>query len=213
MVERLLLASEQKRYPRRAGCHTLQLPASTPHRISLRLAARLLRLPLQGGVILALQTGDVVYTLGREHDLHHAKESGKEPCAGLKNHSPLEGESARGRSPLSSRRGGTRRPVSEYQRRVGGVVRALEGFRQAAWRTFCRKSWTCIMQAPLIATSHQPLQSFPFPQSALDSAGRVGVIFRQLSWLVRPATSQPSCQALMQSASDRGDSFDRNAFP
>ena len=32
----------------------LAWPASTPHRISLRLAARLLRLPLKGGVILRL---------------------------------------------------------------------------------------------------------------------------------------------------------------
>ena len=46
-----------------------------------------------------------VYTLDREHGqsrvasgLHHAKESGKKPCAGLKHHSPLRGESARGRS-------------------------------------------------------------------------------------------------------------------
>ena len=61
-----------------------------PHRISLRLTARLLRLPLEGGVIPAVLTDDVVYTLDREHGLHHAKESGKKPCAGLKNHSPLE---------------------------------------------------------------------------------------------------------------------------
>ena len=81
-------------------------PASTPHRISLRLAAWILRLPLEGGVIPALRTGDVVYTLDREHGLHPAKQSGKKPCAGLKNHSPLEGESARpGRSPQSSRWG------------------------------------------------------------------------------------------------------------
>ena len=49
--------------------------------------------------------GGIVHTLNREHGLHRAQESGKEPCASLKNHSPLEGESARGRSPLSSRRG------------------------------------------------------------------------------------------------------------
>ena len=53
----------------------------------------LLRLPLKGGVIPALRTGDVVYTLDREHGLHPAKESGKKPCAGLEDHSPLEGES------------------------------------------------------------------------------------------------------------------------
>ena len=40
-------------------------PASTPHRISLRLAARLLRLPLKGGVIRE-QTGNILYTINRE---------------------------------------------------------------------------------------------------------------------------------------------------
>ena len=45
------------------------------------------------------------HTLDREHGLHHAKESGKKLSSALKNHSPLEGESARGRSPQSSRRG------------------------------------------------------------------------------------------------------------
>ena len=40
-------------------------PASTPHRISLRLAARLLRLPLKGGVI-RVQTGNILYTINRE---------------------------------------------------------------------------------------------------------------------------------------------------
>ena len=62
-------------------------------------------LPLEGGVIPAVRTGDVVYTLDREHGLHPAKQSGKKP--GLKDHSPLEGESARpGRSPQSIRRWG-----------------------------------------------------------------------------------------------------------
>ena len=51
----------------------------------------------------------IVHTLDREHGLHHAQQSGKKSCASLKNHSPLEGESARqGRSPQSSRRGGKR---------------------------------------------------------------------------------------------------------
>ena len=86
-------------------------PLSTPHRISLRLTARLLRLPLEGGVIPAVLTDDVVYTLDREHGLHPAKESGKKPCAGLEDHSPLEGESARpGRSPQSSRWGANAAP-------------------------------------------------------------------------------------------------------
>ena len=96
-----------------------------PHRISLRLSARLLRLPLEGGVIPAVLTDDILDTLDREHGLRLAQVSGKEACAGLKNHSPLEGESARpGRSPQSSRWGGTRRPVSDdqrhYRRRAGG---------------------------------------------------------------------------------------------
>ena len=113
------VSDDQRHYRRQGGGNWLP----PPHRISLRLAARLLRLPLEGGVIPAVQTGDVVYTLDREHGLHHAKESGKKPCAGLKHHSPLEGESARGRSPQSSRWGGTRRPVSDDQRhyrRQGG---------------------------------------------------------------------------------------------
>ena len=88
-------------------------PASAPHRISHRLAARLLRLPLEGGVIL-------------------------ERLMQAKNHSPLEGESARGRSPQSSRWGANAAPragpVSDYQRHgqrsLGGGVRPLEGFRQ-----------------------------------------------------------------------------------
>ena len=49
--------------------------------------------------------GGIIHTLDREHGLHHAKESGKKLGSALKNHSPLEGESARGRSPQSSRRG------------------------------------------------------------------------------------------------------------
>ena len=154
----------------RSGVAACRSPASTPHRISLRLAARLLRLPLKGGVIalgarasrphpfplaaaelqcnasgshpvggnrigqaegkpwrrsrlIQVEEMDeavagfvragrprsqeaVIHTLDREHGLHHAKQSGKKPCASLKNHSPLEGESARqGRSPQSSRRG------------------------------------------------------------------------------------------------------------
>ncbi len=87
-----------------------------PHRISLRLAARLLRLPLEGGVIPAVLTDDVVYTLDREHGLHPAKESGKKPCAGLEDHSPLEGESARGAEPavepVGGKRGATRVNIS-----------------------------------------------------------------------------------------------------
>ena len=51
----------------------------------------------------------IIHTINRKQGLHPVQEWGKEPCAGLKNHSPLEGESARpGRSPQSSRRGGKR---------------------------------------------------------------------------------------------------------
>ena len=49
---------------------TVRSRALPPHRISPRHPARLLRLPLKGGVILALQTANIVYTLDREHDLH-----------------------------------------------------------------------------------------------------------------------------------------------
>ena len=52
-----------------------------------------------------------VHTKNREQGLHLATLSGKEPFAGLKNHSPLEGESARqGRSPQSNRWGGAPPP-------------------------------------------------------------------------------------------------------
>ena len=48
----------------------------------------------------------VIHTLDREHGLHHAKQSGKKPCASLKNHSPPGGGVGRqGRSPQASRRG------------------------------------------------------------------------------------------------------------
>ena len=69
-------------------------PANTPHRISHRHPARLLRLPLKGGVI-SLQSGNVLYKLDREHGLHPAQESSNTPHAGLSYHSPLEGESVR----------------------------------------------------------------------------------------------------------------------
>ncbi len=62
--------------------------------------------PPQGGSDTGVQPGNVVHTLDREHGLHPAQETGKEPHASLKNHSPLEGESERqGRSPPSIRRG------------------------------------------------------------------------------------------------------------
>ena len=113
------VSDDQRHYRRRGGGYWLAPP---PHQPSP--AARLLRLPLEGGVIPAVLTDDILDTLDREHGLHRAKESGKKLFAGLKNHSPLEGESARpGRSPQSSRRGGTRRPVSDDQRhyrRQGG---------------------------------------------------------------------------------------------
>ena len=152
------------------GIFDLRRRAGAPHRISLRLPARLLRLPLQGGAspgsagvppascsigrlahqhdvagshhvggnhngqaegepwrrcrsILVAEMAEAVpgivragrprsqeafiHTINRKQGLHLAEESGKKPFAGLKNHSPLEGESARqGRSPASSRWGG-----------------------------------------------------------------------------------------------------------
>ena len=42
-----------------------------------------------------MQTGNILYTINREQGLHLAEESSKQPFAGLKNHSSLEGESAR----------------------------------------------------------------------------------------------------------------------
>ena len=107
--------------------------ANTPHRISHRHPARLLR-PLKGGVI-SLQSGNVVYKLDREHGLHRAQESGNTSHASLNYHSPLEESVRQGlrpqsnrwggtelaRSPdrrlrpQSNRRGQTRRPSSEHQ--------------------------------------------------------------------------------------------------
>ena len=76
-------------------------PSLTPHRISLRHPARLLRLPLQGGVI----------------------EFYWKPCAGLK-HSPLEGESVRqGLRPQSNRWGGRNR----RDRQIGDSARRQAG--------------------------------------------------------------------------------------
>ncbi len=150
-----------------------------PHRISLRLPARLLRLPLKGGVIPEVRTGDVVHTLDREHGLRRAKESGKEHCAGLKNHSPLEGESARqGRSPQSSRRGGTPRPVSDDQRHYLG--------RGGGY-------W-------LAPPPHQPspagLASATPPRGGSDTRGTN----RGCRLHVRPGTWFTSCQGIGQGA-------------
>ena len=41
----------------------------------------------------------IIHTIDQEHGLHPAQISGKEPCAGLKNHSPLEGELAMNQAP------------------------------------------------------------------------------------------------------------------
>ena len=38
----------------------------------------------------------ILHTINREHGFHPAQESGKKPYAGLKYHSPLEGESPNG---------------------------------------------------------------------------------------------------------------------
>ena len=38
-----------------------------------------------------VQTGNILYTINRKQGLHLARVLGKEPCASLKNHSPLEG--------------------------------------------------------------------------------------------------------------------------
>ena len=72
----------------------------SPHRISLRLPARLLRLPLKGGVIPEFfEVGLVDWR--RDHLL-----GASSALSAAQHHSPLEGESARqGRSPQSSRWG------------------------------------------------------------------------------------------------------------
>ena len=136
------VSDDQRHYRRQGGGYWLAPP---PHQPSP--AARLLRLPLEGGVIPAVLTGDVVYTLDREHGLHPAKESGKKPCAGLEDHSPLEGESARGRSPQSSRWGAnaaSRKCLpAACQRRVGrapqpGRPASTPSASAFAWRLgFC----------------------------------------------------------------------------
>ena len=83
----------------------LATPANTPHRISHRHSARLLRLPLKGGVISWLQSGNVVYKLDRKHGLHPAQESGNKPHASLSYHSPLEESVRQGLRPQSNRWG------------------------------------------------------------------------------------------------------------
>ena len=49
------------------------------------------------------------HTINREHGLHPAQELGKEPCAGLKNHSPLEGGVGERAEPAVEPEGGKRR--------------------------------------------------------------------------------------------------------
>ena len=102
----------------------------SPHRISLRLTARLLRLRLKGGSDWPWERGRPARILSlpmlppppappgqganREHPLHHKPGTWLTPCHSVgqgalcrpQDHSPLEGESARGRSPRSSRWGG-----------------------------------------------------------------------------------------------------------
>ena len=70
----------------------------------------------------------VNHTVNREHGLHPAKESGKEPCADLKYHSPLRG-SRRDQGGARSRAGGgqTRRPVSDYRQHGQRCLRADSG--------------------------------------------------------------------------------------
>ena len=77
------------------------------------------------------QTTNILYTINRKQGLHPAKQWDKEPCAGLKNHSPLEGESARpGRSPQSSRWGASLVICGDYQH--GWTGNTGLGFRSPA---------------------------------------------------------------------------------
>ena len=70
--------------------------------------------------------GGILHTLNRIHGLRHARESGKKPCAGLKNHSPLEGEC----------HPGTRasRPHPYFLVEVAERCYNLAGWQQACWR-------------------------------------------------------------------------------
>ena len=73
-------------------------------------------------------------------------------------HQPSPGGSAQGEARSRAGGGQPRHPVSDYQRQgqrqgqrsLGGVIGALEGFRQVSWRTFCRLHRTTIVQVSII---------------------------------------------------------------
>ena len=123
-------------------------PASTPHRISLRLAARLLRLPLKGGVI-RVQTENMVYIMPGNRARSLVQASRITP--------PLRGSRREGGARSRAGGGQTPRPVSVYQRQeqrsLGVVVGGLEGYRQVSWRTLCQLNRTSITQASLFSPS------------------------------------------------------------
>ena len=123
-------------------------PPSTPHRISLRLAARLLRLPLKGGVI-RVQTENMVYIMPGNRARSLVQASRITP--------PLRGSRREGGARSRAGGGQTPRPVSDYQRQeqrsLGGVLRVLEGYRQVSWRTLCQLNRTSITQASLFSPS------------------------------------------------------------
>ena len=77
------------------------------------------------------------------------------PYASLEITPPLRGSRREGGARSRAGGGQTRRPVSDdqrhYQLRGGGVVRALEGFRQVSRCTVCRLRWTQIMQASIVS--------------------------------------------------------------
>ena len=80
----------------------------------------------------------------REHGLHPAKQLGKEPCAGLKNHSPLEGGVGERAEPaVEPSWGGTRRHLSDYQQRTGTYAACRR------WSSiFLRVSWWPFVDNP-----------------------------------------------------------------
>ena len=86
--------------------------SATPHRISLRHPARLLRLPLQGGVILEARTRLPVEL----------------------NHSPLEGESVRQGLRPQSNRWGANAALHEWRATVLGRRRSGNGVRSGRAR-------------------------------------------------------------------------------
>ena len=111
-------SAKGKREPRRGRKDREEPPP--PHQPSPGGSAS--ATPPQGGSDPEEQTGNILYTINREHGLHLAKVSGKEDCAGLNITPPLRGSRREGGARSRAGGGQTPRSVSDYQRRVGSVV-------------------------------------------------------------------------------------------